>query len=140
MGPQLYRCGNGGTPCKSRALRSSFNGAATLSLRKLKYFSCAGAVSSLLQWGRNFIVAETGRWRWCSNRLLHASMGPQLYRCGNEAFAENSADYMNKLQWGRNFIVAETDSATSSTPLMLSRLQWGRNFIVAETCISLPGG
>ena len=36
-----------------------------------------------LQWGRNFIVAETRRGYHRPLRLYYASMGPQLYRCGN---------------------------------------------------------
>ena len=83
-----------------------------------------------LQWGRNFIVAEmssslrmqpaapprfngaatlslrkSGWWgNWLS--LLKASMGPQLYRCGNNPADANDV-ITHLLQWGRNFIVAE---------------------------------
>ena len=84
-----------------------FNGAATLSLRKLASSVDRAASMSLLQWGRNFIVAETNLspvWRASYRRLqwgrnfivaetgytltpadptIGASMGPQLYRCGN---------------------------------------------------------
>ena len=85
MGPQLYRCGN----------RDRDTSHATQRM--------------LLQWGRNFIVAETGigirrtpRRGCCFNGaatlslrkpspqwpgvslIARASMGPQLYRCGNQ--------------------------------------------------------
>ena len=68
-----------------------FNGAATLSLRKLVAISRRRARVVVLQWGRNFIVAETRRnnahhWRKCA-----ASMGPQLYRCGNGAADQKDA-------------------------------------------------
>ena len=36
-----------------------------------------------LQWGRNFIVAEIKQSRKLSKGCKLASMGPQLYRCGN---------------------------------------------------------
>ena len=107
MGPQLYRCGNPysnslgaeipicfngaatlslrklGPACLPNVSLLGFNGAATLSLRKPNAPGLGYCIQSLLQWGRNFIVAET-----CSvgKRLvagIAASMGPQLYRCGN---------------------------------------------------------
>ena len=108
MGPQLYRCGNGETPLEPPEREDCFNGAATLSLRKRsrggtnrprpqsrfngaatlslrKLISDAPAILGFhwLQWGRNFIVAETlaSVWAWCR---------------------------VSVLQWGRNFIVAET--------------------------------
>ena len=46
----------------------------------------AAAVSidvNTLQWGRNFIVAEICHWHKQISVLSKASMGPQLYRCGN---------------------------------------------------------
>ena len=59
MGPQLYRCGD-----------------------------LADLVVGLdypvaLQWGRNFIVAETGEDPVFVDESIEASMGPQLYRCGD---------------------------------------------------------
>ena len=64
-------------------------------------------VAGLLQWGRNFIVAEM------MQDVVTAT--PEL----------------PMLQWGRNFIVAEIGSLAN---LQLSEnvLQWGRNFTVAE--------
>ncbi len=88
MGPQLYRCGD--------LLRTSF----TLNLELL------------LQWGRNFIVAET-------------------------PITSNSITTTPVLQWGRNFIVAETEALISQRPEPVLTLQWGRNFIVAETVPTL---
>ena len=37
----------------------------------------------VLQWGRNFIVAEIGIGSREALDQARASMGPQLYRCGN---------------------------------------------------------
>ena len=90
-----------------------------------------GGHGSRLQWGRNFIVAETYIPIIRADDNIDASMGPQLYRCGNWNVMR-MGDHKRRLQWGRNFIVAETchpwlDGGHGS------RLQWGRNFIVAET-------
>ena len=83
MGPQLYRCGN--------SERQS-----------------TAPQRVMLQWGRNFIVAET------STMALEATT-------------------TSLLQWGRNFIVAETGTLILGNTSFDCRLQWGRNFIVAET-------
>ena len=61
-----------------------------------------------LQWGRNFIVAETSHDKRDKPVRLHASMGPQLYRCGNFVMSGSVTLAVKSLQWGRNFIVAET--------------------------------
>ena len=141
MGPQLYRCGDTSYRCvPHRVMRyHCFNGAATLSLRR-RPAACArsppGTQTTLLQWGRNFIVAETSnrlvctvgrlsllQWgrnfivaetlSWCGvappGVPVLASMGPQLYRCGDaRAYVIKEAKSGYSLQWGRNFIVAET--------------------------------
>ena len=132
MGPQLYRCGNGGAVivgalvllslqwgrnfivaeiivCKGtlvvvpslqwgrnfivaemhapgrghRAGRPCFNGAATLSLRKCVGHGSRRPAGFSLQWGRNFIVAEMPPTSFRASGDSWASMGPQLYRCGN---------------------------------------------------------
>ena len=112
-------------------LYTSFNGAATLSLRKPLKVKESDIVTDLLQWSRNFIVAETGEFGLldppfkvasmgpqlyrCGNCWLcpvasqpaRASMGPQLYRCGNENIPADARSALQQLQWGRNFIVAE---------------------------------
>ena len=70
----------------------------------------------LLQWGRNFIVAEIGlSWMGflCSSV---ASMGPQLYRCGNYRRTRRGVATSSELQWGRNFIVAEMPRRWSRRP------------------------
>ena len=61
MGPQLYRCGNKETPGQARFNNYGFNGAATLSLRKSLTPASSATPSAVLQWGRNFIVAEINR-------------------------------------------------------------------------------
>ena len=108
MGPQLYRCGNGqDVPVNGPGERRCFNGAATLSLRKLDILRQHRPRDIWLQWGRNFIVAETSHSGHCR-------------------------PYQPMLQWGRNFIVAETQY-NEITLYLGGLLQWGRNFIVAET-------
>ena len=85
-----------------------FNGAATSLLRKYNILTTAGMAEMGLQWGRSFIVAEipsfpawSPGWsprfngaatlslrklpdhRYAVHLVPLASMGPQLYRCGN---------------------------------------------------------
>ena len=109
MGPQLYRCGN------------------------IVTWLTSSSMGTVLQWGRNFIVAETRhrsldalrgdpRFNGAATLSLRkhvlgaggveqgilASMGPQLYRCGNIVTWLTSSSMGTVLQWGRNFIVAET--------------------------------
>ena len=110
---------------------SCFNGAATLPLRKLVGLLGIYGGRIKLQWGRNFIVAEIdvikmrakmhNMLQWGRNFIVaeipvqakryvqrhDASMGPQLYRCGNLNLEITGFDFEAMLQWGRNFIVAE---------------------------------
>ena len=109
-----------------------FNGAATLSLRKLPSVIALNAPLSTLQWGRNFIVAEICPVNCLSDLRVCASMGPQLYRCGNESTPCPPCPVRVMLQWGRNFIVAEISRSAISCAVVVNMLQWGRNFIVAE--------
>ena len=88
----------------------------------------------LLQWGRNFIVAEISDEVASQGRHNRASMGPQLYRCGNKSMDSDYDARKYALQWGRNFIVAEISLKTSAVHIRYATLQWGRNFIVAEIC------
>ena len=82
MGPQLYRCGNRHATRGIGGSLQGFNGAATLSLRKLEQGHASIVRGGMLQWGRNFIVVETGLEDWITPKQA-------------------------ALQWGRNFIVAE---------------------------------
>ena len=134
MGPQLYRCGNylvlgiceavGGelqwgrnfivaemkatvTTDNHDSIR--FNGAATLSLRKYGLKR-----SPLYDIGLGFNGAATLSLRKYAppqHHTIHnhASMGPQLYRCGNVPLNKLVLANSGMLQWGRNFIVAEMD-------------------------------
>ena len=131
MGPQLYRCGKACSTCSPPMYFSCFNGAATLSLRKDGNILNAIKRIQVLQWGRNFIVAEIPNHfnpcgnaetlQWGRNFIVAeiqqkkikefvrtmASMGPQLYRCGNRIVNPMMYGILIELQWGRNFIVAE---------------------------------
>ena len=83
MGPQLYRCGNWRPRAPRGGASRCFNGAATLSLRKYLTSTAGSLLVQWLQWGRNFIVAEMRLDPLEIVDIPHASMGPQLYRCGN---------------------------------------------------------
>ena len=156
MGPQLYRCGNSDTTdmeitavtklqwgrnfivaetqyreYNNHYRNICFNGAATLSLRKLVVDIESHAESQQLQWGRNFIVAET------YHIFQYTPSSHPLQWGRNFIVAETTCtiiiyNTMCTLQWGRNFIVAET-YATHPAAKHPTPLQWGRNFIVAET-------
>ena len=84
MGPQLYRCGNQTVDDHAQGRHTGFNGAATLSLRKWVNRRRKAGPNPKLQWGRNFIVAEMFQLSPKGDVVVHASMGPQLYRCGND--------------------------------------------------------
>ena len=70
-------------------------------------------------------------------RAYVASMGSQLYRCGNLALNASRGDVPMLPQWGRNFIVAEMANPGMFWGIVLM-LQWGRNFIVAEMSWNQP--
>ena len=61
----------------------------------------------MLQWGRNFIVAESPHVVHVAGVAAVASMGPQLHRCGKSETPIISTGSL-LLQWGRIFIVAES--------------------------------
>ena len=110
MEPQLYRCGN--------VVAAGNDGPRVL-----------------LQWSRNFIVAEIRpRPRRCPSPRP-ASMEPQLYRCGNNVVSKLSVTVSCMLQWSRNFIVAEIMRRNWYLGYS-ARLQWSRNFIVAEILVN----
>ena len=136
MGPQLYRCGNTSSSPANTASIMCFNGAATLSLRKPTRSSCGcrgdrcfnGAATLSLRKRTHRITCNAhclAIWRHasmgpqlyrCGNvrrrtlcvTWIYASMGPQLYRCGNPTLKRHLYTPHGQLQWGRNFIVAET--------------------------------
>ena len=107
MGPQLYRCGNANRCLRTCRRSPGFNGAATLSLRKREAGEGNPAWPFVLQWGRNFIVAEIGWPRHTAARSPTSFNGAatlSLRKCENDTI---DTDSITLLQWGRNFIVAE---------------------------------
>ena len=132
MGPQLYRCGNCLLSCSISARCAGFNGAATLSLRKLPVELLHLSAMRWLQWGRNFIVAETSPGLSPAGGVMTGFNGAATLSLRKLLSCRQASARKFLLQWGRNFIVAETCMEDGKvTPEEL--LQWGRNFIVAET-------
>ena len=155
MGPQLYRCGNS-EPQRDGKGGDELQWGRNFIIAEIRTAGQACASACQLQWGRNFIVAEIAKATECHHEGRSASMGSQLYRCGNRPHPTRLGWACTWLQWGRNFIVAEICSARPvsgfSSPsfngaatlslrklhMMLDtyldthELQWGRNFIVAE--------
>ena len=158
MGPQLYRCGNAANGRTPTIRQSCFNGAATLSLRKSvlrlsmstrRTFSRFNGATTLslrkyvfvvlglryryneLQWGCNFIVAEIRIIFVMLFFMAVASMGPQLYRCGNRTCWQQVKLFLYRFNWGRTLSLRKYDSLEPAAQVPI-RLQWGHNFIVAE--------
>ena len=135
---------------------TSFNGAATCSLRNADRLAYDCIASWSLQWGRNLFVAECptacawgGRIWTCFNgaatcslrnggtrplgkaRHRDASMGPQLVRCGMYPI------HLNQLHHNISFNGAATCSLRNADLASCvwqhtRMLQWGRNLFVAE--------
>ena len=155
MGPQLYRCGNGASNGATLASRPSFNGAATLSLRKYPERQYGRYQFLTLQWGRNFIVAEMlepfclllllpysfngaatlslRKWQNADRNLCHAdgfngaaTLSLRKYTCPMSTSTQSSSFNGAATLSLRKY--ANLDQSTSAYVL----LQWGRNFIVAE--------
>ena len=136
-------------------LKTSFNGAATCSLRNVGEQLLVLRVDMELQWGRNLFVAECAPAAGAHRPPGRASMGPQLVRCGMMACSHRKHQH-HMLQWGRNLFVAEcveyavwvhADGRASMGPQLVRcgmlvkvgqameascALQWGRNLFVAE--------
>ncbi len=134
---------------------TSFNGAATYSLRKVRSSMLPSGVRRMLQWGRNILVAESWahsgnadvrkQLQWGRNILvaeslsldlctiiqLPASMGPQHTRCGKHGIVSTLG------RPGSCFNGAATYSLRKALRPWIwqrrwSALQWGRNILVAE--------
>ena len=132
MGPQLCSCGNWSRLLRCYRLVRRFNGAATLQLRKLQDQAASDVLLMMLQWGRNFAVAETwvdvlGRRRTCP-----ASMGPQLCSCGNSTPPVHATRGRPRFN-GAATLQLRKHGAGRIVAVPVGRLQWGRNFAVAET-------
>ena len=131
MGPQLYRCGNAFIMTAGKQLIVRLQWGRNFIVAEITELTDYQHRFIKLQWGRNFIVAEIRDCRGTEPGALRASMGPQLYRCGNYVPTTQTYSWYVRLQWGRNFIVAEMLYSVLSK-CQAPMLQWGRNFIVAE--------
>ena len=140
--------------------RACFNGAATLSLRKWKVCRCSLQAMPRFNGAATLSLRKSSRRKAGRSKHVLASMGPQLYRCGNSASNPEPPSYNLRfngaatlslrkfptigqpgtsrvsLQWGRNFIVAEIPKRLLAAHFYVL-LQWGRNFIVAEISFTL---
>ena len=156
MEPQLYRCGNLGPEVdvayKDQMLQWSRNFIVaeitvspvgvevSISLQWSRNFIVAEIASPCmspfflkisLQWSRNFIVAEIDcRISQCSHDM-DASMGPQLYRCGNLPPAQSFIDRIVASMEPQLYRCGNRSRSQTPDQKRLA-LQWSRNFIVAE--------
>ena len=92
-----------------------------------------------LQWGRNFIVAEIALLKSHVGDLAVASMGPQLYRCGNEPHGRGRRTLSRRFNGAATLSLRKL-RGWQAVFVAPSRLQWGRNFIVAEIRFPTVGG
>ena len=139
--------------------QTTFNGAATCSLRKAACMRSAYGAVCTLQWGRNLFVAERAappHPRPGLNPTFNGAATCSLRKEVTDYIADNDLEY---LQWGRNLFVAESDTNTGASPVRVhpsmgpqlvrcgksghsprmsvpTFLQWGRNLFVAE--IQMP--
>ena len=138
MGPQLYRCGN--LPLLQA---QRINQVASMGPQLYRCGNSAarlnqGAGPVALQWGRNFIVAETRRSATVATRDKMASMGPQLYRCGNLLLFRAVAPWLSCFNGAATLSLRKQVRGRQQSRKKGRVLQWGRNFIVAETrCMAL---
>ena len=175
MGPQLYRCGDSIQDVWSDVVFALLQWGRNFIVAETYQNAGFKGEYHALQWGRNFIVAETtqtppicfngaatlslrrSQVKVDANVRYHASMGPQLYRCGDWGEAmTRAAEYMTAsmgpqlyrcgdrsiilvpnagfmASMGPQLYRLRRRSAPSLARHLRSRLQWGRNFIVAET-------
>ena len=87
-----------------------------------------------LQWGRNFIVAEIAIPARHGDGLVRASMGPQLYRCGNLEHRRRQHPEPINASMGPQLYRCGNLCTLNHVTNRHGLLQWGRNFIVAEMC------
>ena len=62
---------------------------------------------------------------------MGASMGPQLYRCGNTACANSLGSHTTRFN-GAAILSLRKFMSLGAQNKWKEQLQWGRNFIVAE--------
>ena len=83
MGPQLFSCGNRHCLPWMKCAPRCFNGAAAFQLRKYTIMARIALADIPLQWGRSFSAAEIDTPTAAPTLANQASMGPQLFSCGN---------------------------------------------------------
>src|SRR5438128_2512848 len=87
---------------------------------------------SLLQWGRDLVVAETERRRAPPSSATSTFNGAATSWSRKLPGADGRRRGGLRLQWGRDLVVAET-AMSLETKVYLFILQWGRDLVVAET-------
>ena len=130
MGPRPIGRGNRRNGWRLHWSSPGFNGAATNWSRKYLLLLTPDPMETLLQWGRDQLVAEMGGLIAGLVLAWIASMGPRLIGRGNtEGTATLTLTY--ELQWGRDQLVAEIPFWIVNVNDIL-KLQWGRDQLVAE--------
>ena len=115
MGPQLCSCGNLAYASRRDHQQLASMGPQLCSCGNRRQSTLQLVCSCVLQWGRNFAVAETEAELRIRREGYVASMGPQLCSCGNITLDHQFPTH-GMLQWGRNFAVAETCRGAAGGP------------------------
>ena len=138
MGPHFFKCGNVATDAIVAITVTDFNGAALFQVRKCLTIGVTQIKFSSLQWGRTFSSAEMTNRQSCFYSLVHTSMGPHFFKCGNVVTITTTTHHPPTLQWGRTFSSAEMEEAESMGLDPAPTLQWGRTFSSAEMYLTEP--
>ena len=112
MGPQLYRCGNGTIVIYAGTVTRRFNGAATLSLRRRVLTTLRARVVMGFNGAATLSLRKPAPAQGTPPYWVSASMGPQLYRCGN-------GTWVRRDQYG-------TPASMGAATLSLRKLPSGR--------------
>ena len=112
MGPQLYSCGKNRNRPQAPQSETSFNGAATLQLRKEVMDVTDHPADKEASMGPQLYSCGKSDGVSSVERVYPASMGPQLYSCGKPR-TPNTSPCRGGLQWGSNFTGAESNPVNS---------------------------
>ena len=163
MEPQLFSCGLVDDSVYQWDTLMSFNGAATFQLRiddfsgrssprtwasmEPQLFSCGLSICILwiiwyaimLQWSRNFSVADCHLSFLNETRDEYASMEPQLFSCGLMEIRPKRVYSLHCFNGAATFQLRIVVKHKKEY-FRLCQLQWSRNFSVADCGIELKMG
>ena len=136
MGPQLFSCGDLRSIVTDCYRIVSFNGATTFQLWRSFNDSYITDTIKMLQWGHNFSVVEMQHFLQLLHLLMRASMGPQLFSCGDASLFVLTAFAVVGFNGATTFQLWRSGRADERYHGRSSWLQWGHNFSVVEMALN----